>query len=456
MNATAGTRGADLGGAATELVVSLASAVQSAGLYPPGHPNRQDVTTDVVVRIRRLLEQVEGDVPPLFVVRHAFYLGSSLLAAASMDHERLVQAFEGAGVGAVEFRPDVTPQDVDALLQVLRGEMPVTTPILGLAINQVDPAIAGTTTAATGVGRSVDFARQSVAAAYREATEGHSPAVSTVMRVARQLTGDVLADVDRAVLAAVTGEERSRAGRSVDTAILAVAMGRRLGRSTSELHELAGGALLADIGLALLPDEVTHHHEPLTADQRQVVHRHPVDGATLLLASAEGILASAATIALQHHVRVDGRGYPQLGVGASPCTDAQLVGIADAYIALIRPRSHRRAARPRHALATVLAERGHAWDPAVVDALVEVLGTYPVGSYVRLASGDIGLVTKVNRRLPDRPVVRVVQDAQGNDGGDERDTSRWDGFDFVWNIAESTTPLELVPGEEPRPGDGAR
>lgn len=441
------------GALATQTVVALASAVQSAGLYPPGHPNRQEVTTDVVVRIRHLLDVVgpEEDVPTMFVVRHAFYLGSQLLASASMDHERLIAAFEDAGVGAVGFRRDVTPQDIDALLRVLRGELPVTTPIPGLAVNQVEPAVAGATTAARGIGRSVDFARQTVSTAYVNAAEGGAPDVDTVLRIARQLTGDVLADTDRAVLMAVTRGQCSRPERSVDTAILAVAAGRELGRTREELATVAAGALLADIGLARLPSEVTHHHEPLTPDQRRLVHCHPVDGATLLLSSADGILAAAATIALQHHARVDGNGYPQLGVGARPTVHAQLVGIADTYGALIRPRPYRRAARPRHAIATILAERGHAWDAPVVDAFVDVLGTHPIGSYVRMASGEIALVTSTNRRIPDRPTVRVVQD--GNDGdldGTERDTSEWDGFDFVWNIAGSVGELEVT-GAETQP-----
>lgn len=444
------------GALATRTVVALASAVQSAGLYPPGHPNRQEVTTDVVVRIRHLLDQIgpEEDVPTMFVVRHAFYLGSQLLASASMDHERLIAAFEEAGVGAVGFRRDVTPQDIDALLQVLRGELPVTTPIPGLAVNQVEPAVAGATLAARGIGRSSDFARQTVSTAYANAAEGRAPDVESVMRIARQLTGDVLGDTDRAVLTAVTGRQRTRPERSVDTAILAVAAGRELGRTREELATVAAGALLADIGLAQLPSEVTDHHEPLTADQRRLVHRHPVDGATLLLSTADGILATAATIALQHHARVDGDGYPQLGVGCRPTVDAQLVGIADTYGALIRPRPYRRAARPRHAIATILAERNHAWDAPVVDAFVDVLGTHPVGSYVRMASGDLALVARANPRIPDRPTVRLVRDGNGGElDGAERDTSEWDGFDFVWNIASSVGPLELSGHVQPQAAD---
>lgn len=438
---------ADRVAAATSLIVALASALQSAGLYPPGHPNRQEVTTDVVVRIRRLLDTIgpDDDVPPLFIVRHALYLGPTLLAAASMDHERLIEAFEEAGIGAVECRAGVTPQDVDALLQVLRRELPITTPIPGLAINQVEPAAAGVATEARGIGRSIDFACQSVASAFANAARGRAPDIPTVMRIARRLTADVLANPDRAVLMAVTGDERTRPARSVDTAIVAVAAGRQLGRRTDQLATLACGALLADVGLALLPERITHHHEPLTAEQRRIVQRHPIDGATLLLSEPDGMLTSAATIALHHHARVDGGGYPQLGVGRRPTVDAQLVGIADTYTALIRPRSYRRASRPRHALATVLAEAGHAWDASVVEALVQVLGTHPIGSYVRLRSGEIGLVTRANRRLLDRPVVRIVQAADGSEGdGTVRDTSSWDGFDFVWSIDHSVAPIDLT------------
>ena len=443
---------------ASQLIIALASAVQSAGLYPPGHPNREDVTTDVVVRVRRLFarhaEEDEGDggVPPLFVVRHAFYLGPSLLAAASLDHDRLISAFEEAGVAAVEFRPDVTPQDIDALLQILRGELSVTAPVPGLAINQIEPAVGGVGTAARGVGRSIDFARQTVAGALRDAAAGQVPDVETITRVARQLTSDVLTAPARAVLMAVApiATSRSRAAQSVDTAVLAVATGYRLGRTTEQLVTLAAGALVADIGLALLPDAITDHHEPLTAEQRRTVHRHPVDGATLLLSSPEGILAPAATIALQHHARVDGGGYPQLGVGVRPCVDAQLVGIADTYTALIRPREYRRPARGRHALATVLAERDHAWDGGVVDALVGVLGTYPVGSYVRLTTGELALVTRTNDRVPDRPVVRLVRAADGGDlDGEVRDTAEWDGFGFPWTIAGSADPVELTVAPAP-------
>lgn len=82
-----------------------------------------------------------------------------------------------------------------------------------------------------------------------------------------------------------------------------------------------------------------------------------------------------------------------------------------------------------------------------MDAFVNVLGTHPVGSYVRMASGEIALVTGANPRIPDRPTVRLVRDRNGGDlDGAERDTSEWDGFDFVWNIDSSVGQLGMAGG----------
>src|SRR5206468_4199368 len=118
-------------------------------------------------------------------------------------------------------------------------------------------------------------------------------------------------------------------------------------------------------------------------------------------------------VAYEHHVRYDYKGYPKTRNRRTLHLFSSLVAVADIYDALTSDRGYRKALPPDMAMRIILTQSGTAFDPLVVKHFVNLVGLYPVGSFVRLQTGEVGLVQYNQNRDLLRPVVLVVYDASG-------------------------------------------
>jgi putative two-component system response regulator len=143
---------------------------------------------------------------------------------------------------------------------------------------------------------------------------------------------------------------------------------RALGISATRARLLRGAARLHDIGKVGIPDRILLKPGPLTRYERTVAERHPLIGHDLLYGSGCELLDVAASIALSHHERWDGNGYPHGLIGERIPTEARIAAVADVFDSLTRKRSYRPALRIAEALRLVREGRGTQFDPDVVDA----------------------------------------------------------------------------------------
>ena len=130
---------------------------------------------------------------------------------------------------------------------------------------------------------------------------------------------------------------------------------------------------LHDVGMAGVPDSVVTKPGPLTAEERREMEEHAEVGCALLGGSGVEPLETAAEIAWTHHERWDGKGYPRGLGGEDIPISGRVVAVADTFDALTTDRPYRPAGTVDDAIATLRAERGRQFDPAVVDALIEQL-----------------------------------------------------------------------------------
>jgi len=131
---------------------------------------------------------------------------------------------------------------------------------------------------------------------------------------------------------------------------------------------LRGTAKLHDFGKVATPDRILLKPGPLTAEERRVMELHTVIGYDLLRDSDSPLLDVAAKIALWHHERWDGAGYPQGLAGDEIPIEARIASVADVFDSLIRPRPYRPALKVGPALDLISAGRGTQFDPGVIDA----------------------------------------------------------------------------------------
>lgn len=143
-------------------------------------------------------------------------------------------------------------------------------------------------------------------------------------------------------------------------------LGRAAGMSEEEAIALAEATALHDLGMTGVADDVLRKPEPLDAGERGLVRRHPEIGAEIIGEHARGVLALARTVALTHHERFDGTGYPGGLTGEMIPLAGRVVAIADVFDALTRSQRWRPAWDLEQVLQYIESEAGGYFDPALV------------------------------------------------------------------------------------------
>lgn len=158
---------------------------------------------------------------------------------------------------------------------------------------------------------------------------------------------------------------------STETALLAVQVGLRLGLADAELRQLEQAAVLHDIGKLGIPAEILRAPRPLTDEEIEIVHQHPVLGEQIL--KGVPFLERVARAVRHEHERWDGGGYPDGLSGSTIPRASRIVFASDAWHAMTSDRPYRPALERSAALEELRRGGGSQFDPDVVDALLGVL-----------------------------------------------------------------------------------
>lgn len=201
---------------------------------------------------------------------------------------------------------------------------------------------------------------------------------------------------------------------SLNTASLAVFLGVKMNLTEEQLRELATSALLHDLGMYKLPKEILEKTTALTDDDISIVKRHTIHGYETS-ESIKDISESCRKAILHHHERYDGKGYPFRLSGKQIPLYSRIVAVADIFCSLTtKTRTH-----PGYSFLDgyefILAGSGLYFDPDVVEVFQKYFVMYPIKTRVLLNNGQKGFVLSQNPGFPDRPNVRITQDAKGID-----------------------------------------
>jgi putative nucleotidyltransferase with HDIG domain len=198
----------------------------------------------------------------------------------------------------------------------------------------------------------------------------------------------------------------------VNVSILTMSQARALGMEGAMLRELGLAALMHDIGKVRTPKPILNKPDKLTDEEFAIMRRHTVDGAEILRGTPEMPIL-APVVAFEHHLRLDGTGYP-FGVKRQALNVAtMLCSISDVYDAMRSQRAYQQAFPTDRILAVLKRNDGTQFDQHLVRRFVQLLGIYPPGNLVRLSTGEVAVVTRIHAPDPYRPRVRVLFDAAG-------------------------------------------
>ena len=206
----------------------------------------------------------------------------------------------------------------------------------------------------------------------------------------------------------------------VNVSILATKVGSGLGYYGEELQRLTLAGLLHDIGLFAVPQSIVTKSGRLTHEERTLIEQHPELGYQLVRTLGPE-WEWLALVVRQAHERSHGRGYPNRLSGRDVHEMAQIIGAVDVFDALVTPRPYRRRFFPHEAVRELIVAERLAFPREIMKALVEQLSAYPLGTLVRLTTGEIGSVVGINVQFPLRPIVAVDTDAAYGNGPEKRE-----------------------------------
>jgi HD-GYP domain-containing protein (c-di-GMP phosphodiesterase class II) len=220
---------------------------------------------------------------------------------------------------------------------------------------------------------------------------------------------------------------------SVNVALLSIALANRAGYPKVELADLGLAALFHDMGKAAIPLEVLNKPGEFTEDEWEAMRSHPTEG-VLSLAQLRGIVnlpSRMAAASFEHHMNLDYSGYPKLKTPWKLSLTGRILMIADCYDAMTSSRVYRREPMaPAKVLNMMFQKSGKSFDPTLLKLFVTCVGIVPIGSIVELTSDEFAVVLKPAASTSDgeRPLVKVIADAQGNpaDNGPELDLTEKD------------------------------
>ncbi len=192
----------------------------------------------------------------------------------------------------------------------------------------------------------------------------------------------------------------------VNVAVVATKVGMGLGYYGRELERLALAGLVHDIGLFAVPQSLVTKAGRLTADERTLIEQHPELGYEAIKRSGSEYTWLAELIR-QAHERTNGLGYPNRLKGRQISEMALIIGVSDVFDALISERPYRPRLFPHEAIKELLVAERATFPREMTKALVEQLSVYPLGTTVRLTTGETGTVVGVNVQYPLRPIVEV-------------------------------------------------
>lgn len=196
---------------------------------------------------------------------------------------------------------------------------------------------------------------------------------------------------------------------SVNTALLAMSLGRALALEPTALHQLGVGTLLHDIGKTKIPLDLLNKPGRFEPQEFELMKQHVMRGAEVLSDMA-GLADPCLKPALEHHERVDGSGYPHRRGKAELSQFGLIAAVVDIYDAITSDRCYH-TAKPAHEALQYLyliSQKGHL-DHALVQRFIKVIGVYPVGSIVQMNTGEMAIVRRLHHDAPLEPLVILVK-----------------------------------------------
>jgi putative nucleotidyltransferase with HDIG domain len=433
---------------ADELLRRLVASLRSAQLYSPGHPI-----------IGRNLESLSAAFQMLHSLQPTVTIGlvgeevivDDVPMARADALGPFVRRLQQAGVERITVDRGVTVDEIAAFLSAITtidaregdgADAFPAIPHIRVGRVTVEQRVEGSLTDMATIKRLYSDAVTVAGDVWESAqTEGRPDA--TAARSMIDGLAQAVAQNRNALLALTTlkNYDNYTFTHMVNVSILTMGQARGLGIDGPLLREFGLAALMHDIGKVRTPLDVLNKPEKLTDAEFAIMKRHVVDGAEILRMTPD-VPALAPVVAFEHHLRVDGSGYPHGVTRTSLNIGTMLCSIADVYDAMRSQRHYQKAFPTDRILAVLKRNDGTQFDQHLVRRFVQLIGIYPVGNLVRLNTGEIAVVKTVYAPDPYRPHVRVLIDREGRRLDLPYELNLWEASEDAQRPRSIVAPLD--------------
>jgi putative nucleotidyltransferase with HDIG domain len=403
-----------------DLLRRIAAGVRAAQLYAPDHP-----------LVARNMAALVGGLAALHHQQPSIAIGivgSELVVADTPMHKvsasmsEFIRKLKDNQVERIAFERGVTQDELVALMQSLARlggksdadkDLSTAHVRIGRLKSEDESRKDGIASDIAAIKQMYSNAVASAEIAWQSAESEGMPdapaALETVEGLAEAVTQNRNALM---ALTAMRNYDNYTFTHMVNVSILTMAQARAVGIDGKLLREFGMSALMHDIGKVRTPKEILNKPDKLTDDEFLIMRRHVVDGAEILRRTPEMPIL-APVVAFEHHLRLDGSGYPFTVKRAALNLGSMLCAIADVYDAMRSQRSYQQAHPTDRILAVLKRNEGAQMDQNLVRRFVQLLGIYPPGNLVMLSTGEVAVVLRVHAPDPHRPRVRVLFAADG-------------------------------------------
>jgi putative nucleotidyltransferase with HDIG domain len=366
-------------------LVSFGQAVSTMALYNDGHPARERAV-DRSFTLLRDLQQYDPTPQFSFLGEETIYRETPLRELGEWEWGiRLAQA----GVQRMELANNVTREEYEEFLEQMmaritlsvidsaevRTNRPSGIKIGALGIKgeskaqQEHPEEVPVATLSFSLGEEI----ASIQSMHEQVQARHSLPLAEAEAVVRSLSMAMHGEQEMILpLLQLREFDEYTTTHSLNVSVLTMALAESIGLSAQDVRTFGIAGLLHDLGKVNIPTDILNKPGKLTDDERKVMQNHPVDGAKLIIESGRK-LDLAAAVAHEHHIMINGNGYPRHHYHRDCHKASKLVHVCDVYDALRTKRPYRDAWESERVLSYITERAGTEFEPDAANAFVAMM-----------------------------------------------------------------------------------
>lgn len=395
------------------LIQGLAGALKGLRLYPMQHPAIEQRTRDLLNAFTQLFSHQE--VIHMGLLEGTLFIEDTLFADDHPAAKEIIAILDNLEIEGLEFFNGLGKIEIEHFLEIIGNPPGKGDDFISFMLENGPEHIKVASVEKIDEAQESDSPRKVYGKALKainnifdDVRMGRIPSSDEAVGVVKNMARLTLEDPHALfALSLLKDYDNYTFTHSVNVSVLALSVGRSCHASEEELRSLGLGGLLHDVGKLKIDVDIINKPGKLTDEEFNTIKEHPRLGSDIVK-EMEGANQDVLDIVLGHHLRYDRKGYPEDAQGDKMSRLADMSAIADAYDAMTTMRSYQNPITPRKAIGIIEGLAGTSLNPNFVERFSYSLGTYPVGTLVRLDSNEIGLVMAVGRKNPDDVSLKML------------------------------------------------